>query len=72
MADYAIDGQNANFWHSEYGAAKPAHPHTLVIDLGKDVTLRGFRYVPRQGDNNTPGRIKDYRAYAGNTLASRE
>lgn len=72
LADYAIDGQNANFWHSEYGAAKPAHPHTLVIDLGKDVTLRGFRYVPRQGDNNTPGRIKDYRAYAGNTLASRE
>jgi len=72
LADYAIDGQNANFWHSEWGSARPNHPHTLVIDLGKEQTLSGFRYVPRQGDNNTPGRIKDYKVYVGNSLASEE
>jgi beta-galactosidase len=72
LADYAIDGQNANFWHSEWGAAQPSHPHTLVIDLGKEMTLTGFRYVPRQGDNNVAGRIKEFRAFAGDTLAIQE
>jgi beta-galactosidase len=70
LADYAIDGQNANFWHSEWGNAKPNHPHYLVIDLGKEETLSGFRYVPRQGDNTVAGRIKDYRIYAGEKLAT--
>ncbi|MCE5187334.1 MAG: beta-galactosidase [Planctomycetaceae bacterium] len=70
LADYAIDGQNANFWHSEWGSAKPNHPHYLVIDLGKEETLTGFRYVPRQGDDKVAGRIKDYRIYAGDRLAA--
>lgn len=72
LADYAIDGQNANFWHSEWGSVKPSHPHTLVIDLGKDETLSGFRYVPRQGDDKVAGRIKDYKIYVGSRLASEE
>lgn len=72
LADYSIDGQNANFWHSEWGNAQPNHPHYLVIDLGKEETLSGFRYVPRQGDDNVAGRIKDYRVYVGEKLASPE
>ena len=65
-AENAIDGQTANFWHTEWGAAQPDHPHQLVLDLGKSQTLSGFRYVPRQGTGG--GRIKDYRIYVGDDL----
>ena len=65
-AENAIDGQTANFWHTEWGAAQPNHPHQLVLDLGKSQTLSGFRYVPRQGTGS--GRIKDYRIYVGDNL----
>jgi beta-galactosidase len=65
-AENAIDGQTANFWHTEWGAAQPKHPHQLVLDLGQSQTISGFRYVPRQG--NGSGRIKDYRIYVGDDL----
>jgi len=64
-AENAIDGQTANYWHTEWSAAQPDHPHRLVLDLGKAQTISGFRYVPRQGAVNLPGRIKNYRVYVG-------
>lgn len=64
-AENAIDGQTANYWHTEWGAAQPGHPHHITIDLGKSVTIGGFRYVPRQGPADAPGRIKDYKIYVG-------
>ncbi len=67
-AENAIDGQAANFWHTEWGAAQPNHPHQLVLNLGKSETISGFRYVPRQGDGKTTGRIKDYRIHVGDDL----
>jgi beta-galactosidase len=65
-AENAIDGQTANFWHTEWSAVQPNHPHQLVLDLGKMQTISGFRYVPRQGAGD--GRIKDYRIYIGDNL----
>lgn len=62
-AGNAIDGQTANFWHTQWGGAAPGHPHLLVIDLGKVETLSGFRYTPRQGDSQVAGRIRDYRVF---------
>jgi beta-galactosidase len=67
-AENAIDGQTANYWITEWGAAQPGYPHQLVIDLGKSQTISGFRYVPRPGEGNVTGRIKDYRIYAGDHL----
>jgi beta-galactosidase len=67
-AENAIDGQTANYWHTEWGAAQPGYPHQLVLDLGKSQTLSGFRYVPRQGGADLRGRIKDYRVYVGDNL----
>jgi beta-galactosidase len=66
MAENAIDGQTANYWHTEWSAAQPNHPHQLVIDLGKSLAISGFRCVPRQGTGG--GRIKDYRVYVGDNL----
>ena len=68
-ASNAIDGQSANFWHSEWKNAQPGYPHRLVIDLGADTQIGGFRYTPRAGDAKTPGRIKDYRIYVGKNIA---
>ncbi len=65
-AENAIDGQTANFWHTEWKNASPNHPHQLVLDLGKSQTISGFRYVPRQSEG--PGRIKAYRIYVGDNL----
>jgi beta-galactosidase len=67
-ASNAIDGQSANFWHTSWKNDQPKHPHRLVIDLGPEARIGGFRYTPRAGDDN-PGRIKDYRIYIGKALA---
>jgi len=65
-AENAIDGQTANFWHTEWKNASPNHPHQLILNLGEVQTISGFRYVPRQGEGD--GRIKDYRIIIGNGL----
>ncbi|MGC9940471.1 MAG: beta-galactosidase [Verrucomicrobiota bacterium] len=65
-AENAIDGQTANYWHTEWSTASPNHPHQLVLDLGKSQLISGFRYVPRQSEG--AGRIKDYRVFVGDNL----
>ena len=70
-AENAIDGQTANFWHTQWSSASPGHPHRLVLDLGQSRSIGGFRYVPRQGGADVGGRIKDYRVYIGDNLILR-
>lgn len=65
-AENAIDGQTANYWHTEWKANSPGHPHRLILDLGKSQLISGFRYVPRQ--NDATGRIKDYRVIIGDAI----
>jgi beta-galactosidase len=65
-AENAIDGQTANYWHTQWSGGAPDHPHKLILDLGKSQTVYGFRYVPRQSEG--AGRIKDYRVFVGNAL----
>jgi beta-galactosidase len=65
-AENAIDGQTANFWHSEWKEKSPPHPHPFIIDLGASHTLGGFRYVPRQSEGG--GRIKNFQIYVGDGL----
>jgi len=65
-AENAIDGQTANFWHTEWKNKSPGHPHRLILNLGEARTISGFRYAPRQGQGG--GRIKDYRIYVGDNL----
>jgi beta-galactosidase len=67
-AENAIDGQTANFWHTQWGAAQPDFPHRLILDLGQPREVSGFRYVPRQGAADVTGRIRDFRIFIGNDL----
>jgi len=70
-AENAIDGQTANFWHSEWAAAQSGFPHRLILDLGKSQTIGGFRYTPRQGAAEVTGRIKNYRIVVGDDLVGK-
>lgn len=68
----AINGQNTDHWHTAYSGngVKPGHPHQLILDLGKTVEVAGVRYTPRQGADGVTGRIKQYRMFVGDHLAS--
>ena len=68
-AENAIDGQTANFWHTEWSDKKPGHPHRLILNLGQSREVGGFRYTPRQGQGG--GRIKDYRIYIADDLVTK-
>jgi beta-galactosidase len=70
-AENAIDGQTFNYWHSAYNDTQSNFPLRLVIDLGKEEELSGFRYVPIGGNENVD-RIKDYEIYFGNNLIKEE
>ncbi len=66
-ASNAIDGQTADAWLTAAGVAVPGFPHRLIINLGTNTRIGGFRYTPRAG-SNAPGRIKDYRVFVGDNL----
>ncbi len=58
-ADKIYDLQESTFWQT---VDNTAYPHQLVIDLGKEYTVTGFRMLPR-AEQGAPGLIKDYRVY---------
>jgi hypothetical protein len=55
----AVDGNSDTIWHAQYQDASPAHPHEIIIELSESATIKGFTYLPRQGDSEN-GMIKDY------------
>ncbi len=57
LAAYAIDGNPDSFWHTRWGENLDPMPHYLVIDLGREVNLKGFTCLPRQDMNN--GRVAE-------------
>lgn len=65
VAENAIDGSPMTIWHSKWRDQAVSHPHELVIDMGKERTVRGFRYLPRQ-DRSWNGTIKDCEFYVSN------
>ena len=64
----AINGQNSDYWHTALTGS--SHPHRLVLDLGRTLEVAGLRYVPRQGPEGVTGRIRRFRAYVGDALAT--
>jgi len=63
-ATNAIDGNPATFWHTEWAQQTAPLPHTLILDLGRQYQVDGFRYLPRQ-DGGTNGTIAGYEVYVG-------
>lgn len=58
-AIHAIDGDPRTYWHTAWRTDRSrGHPHELVIDLGDELEIIGFQYLPRQDQSN--GRIAEY------------
>ncbi len=58
-ADKVYDLQESTFWQT---VDNTAYPHHLVIDLGKEYIVTGFRILPR-AEQGAPGMVKDYKVY---------
>lgn len=58
-ADKIFDLQESTFWQT---VDNTAFPHQVVIDLGKEYNVSGFRMLPR-AEKGAPGLIKDYAIY---------
>ncbi|MEC7583157.1 MAG: sulfatase-like hydrolase/transferase [Planctomycetota bacterium] len=56
LAANAIDGKARTIWHTQWRDELAQPPHELVIDLGREATIRGFRYLARQ-DNGWNGAL---------------
>jgi len=62
-ADKVFDLQESTFWQT---VDNTAYPHQIVIDLGKEYNVTGFRMLPR-AEAGAPGLIKDYKVYVKNS-----
>jgi hypothetical protein len=47
----AFDNNTATTWHTQWRAAKPAHPHYAKVDMTEAHNMHGFYFVP---SNNQP------------------
>jgi len=57
LAANAIDADPDTIWHTKWDPTPDPMPHTLVLDLGRAVALKGMTYLPRQDMSN--GRIAE-------------
>ena len=62
-ADKIYDLQESTYWSTRDG---DKYPHRFVINLGEDVKVSGFRYLPR-AEESYLGMIKKYKAYVKST-----
>src|SRR3989442_1455261 len=61
-ATNALDGKPTTLWVTEWAQRTAPLPHTLVLDLGGQYQVDGFRYLPRQ-DGSLNGTIAGYQFY---------
>ena len=66
LAGNAVDGDADTLWHSQWQDGVKEHPHELVIDLGSEHEVRGFRYLARQ-DTGWNGTLKDCEFYVADS-----
>ncbi|QQL45901.1 alpha-L-fucosidase [Sulfuriroseicoccus oceanibius] len=48
-AAMAIDGDPKTIWHSKWSGGTDPMPHSITINLGEELDLTGFTYLPRHG-----------------------
>lgn len=55
-----IDGDLSTNWHTMYSVTVAIYPHYIDFDANEEVTIKGFKYTPRQ-DGGTNGNVKAYK-----------
>jgi hypothetical protein len=68
VAENVLDGDPTTFWHTRWQPQNDPMPHELVIDLGREMPLRGITYLPRQDQSN--GRIAQAEVFASSDSAA--
>jgi hypothetical protein len=58
----AIDDDPDTCWHTQWQPSPTPMPHELVIEFGREVTLAGITYLPRQDMAN--GRVAEGELFA--------
>ncbi len=66
LAAMAIDGDPNSFWHTRWQPDDPL-PHELVIDISREVALKGVTYLPRQDMANA--RIREAEIYCSSSTS---
>ena len=64
-AHLIIDDSRSSWWHSKWKGGIPNHPHHVAIDMGKEQTISGFRYLPAVIVNGN-GTIREYAFHVSN------
>ena len=57
--DKMLDGDPSTIWHSMYSVTVANYPHWIEFDAIEEVTIKGFKYMPRQSGDN--GNVKGYK-----------
>lgn len=57
--DKMFDLQESTYWQTEKGAN---FPHLGIVDMGKEVTVTAFEYLPR-AEQGAPGSVKGFKLY---------
>ena len=55
-----VDGDPSTIWHTMYSVTVAIYPHYIDFDANEEVTIKGFKYLPRQ-DGGVNGNIKAYK-----------
>ena len=64
-ATSAIDGRADTFWRSNADGGEAAPPHSIAVDMGEKVQIKGFVLTPRM-DGYHKGLIRNYEFQASN------
>ena len=57
--DKMFDLQESTYWQTEKGAK---FPHLCIVDMGKEVTVSAFEYLPR-AEQGAPGCVKGFKLF---------
>ena len=58
-AEHLVDGDLSTIWHSQYGVTLTKYPHSVTVDMGRDLTAKGVSIWQRQNGPN--GNVKDFK-----------
>jgi len=64
----AVDDDPGTIWHTAWEPQPDPMPHHLVIDLGREQSIKGLMYTPRQDMEN--GRIAQYEVYVSKEVTA--
>ena len=58
-AEHLVDGDLSTIWHSQYGVTLTKYPHSVTVDMGRDLTVKGVSIWQRQNGPN--GNVKNFK-----------